>query len=362
MAIPKGMCLCSALRKEEALLIDTPKRVLFVHDDNPKDMFSSFFQHDLDILRKVYEVDVISLHQYKHVHFNAILDLTAWKMVMRADAVFAWFGSCASIVIMAAVLRKPSLVIAGGGDVVWVPEINYGLDPSRRISYALFVMGYRIARKVLLFSESSRIDFLKIPGIDPSKAATLYLGVDADHFKPSGTKKPHVLSISYITESSIRRKGVLTLLETARRTPEIKYRIGGLVVHQSAVRKILDSAPSNVSFLGFLDDNQLLAELQQAQVYAQLSYHEGFGMALAEAMACECIPVATDRGSIPEVVGNTGYIVPVENPDDAAAAIRAALAGEQSNGANARARIIQLFPPSMREAGILREMKELLTK
>jgi glycosyltransferase involved in cell wall biosynthesis len=291
-----------------------------------------------------------------------MLDHNVWRMVMRADAIFAWFGFCAPVVIMAAMLRKPSLVIAGGADVVWVPEIGYGLDPSRKIHYALIVMGYRLARKVLLFSESSRKEFLKIPGIDSSKATTLYLGVDAVHFKPSGAKKPYVFSVSYIHEISIRRKGILTLLDTARRTPEIEYRIGGLVVSKNAMRKIIDFSPPNVTFLGYLDASRLLAENQQAHIYAQLSYHEGFGMALAEAMACGCIPVVTGRGSIPEVVGDTGYYVPVENPDAAASAIRAAMGAGQNKGANARARIVQQFPPSMREAGILREMDKILAK
>jgi len=31
-------------------------------------------------------------------------------------------------------------------------------------------------------------------------------------------------------------------------------------------------------------------------------------MALAEAMCCECVPVVTKKGALPEVVGDTGLI------------------------------------------------------
>ena len=338
------------------------KTILFIHGDNPKDPLSSFFQQDLDILSGVYEVRILSMYPYGHGGLDLFLDFGVWKLLLRADAVFAWFGSCAAVVIMAKLLRRQSIVIAGGADVVWVPEIGYGLDPAQKINYSLHVKGYQCARRILLFSESSRVEFLKIPGIDSSKAATLYLGVDADHFRPSGRKKPYVFTVSYISESSIRRKGVLTLLETARLTPEIEYRIAGLISEQDAEKRILDNAPKNVTFLGYLDNGELLSELQKAKVYAQLSYHEGFGMAVAEAMACECIPVVTNRGAIPEVVGNTGYFVPVEDPVSAAVAIRAALGANNNMLENPRNRILSLFPLSLRAEGILREIRELICK
>ena len=337
------------------------KSILFVHNDNPAHPLSSFFQHDLEILKKQYDVRVLSLFPFKHGYLDAMLSLSVWKMVAGCDAVFGWFGSCAPITIMASLLGKPSVIIAGGADVVYVPEIGYGLNPKHRVSYSLFLLGYSLARRVLLFSQSSRRDFLRLPGMSAAKARTMYLGVDTGHFCMSGKKKNHVLSVSYISESSIRRKGILTLMETARLTPEISYRIGGLVIDQSALGKIVDSAPPNVTFLGYLDDAQLLSELQSAKLYAQLSYHEGFGMAVAEAMACGCIPVVTDRGSIPEVVGECGFYVPVEDPVPTAAAIREAMAADDSGlGIRARARIMELFLPALRERGVLAVMREVL--
>lgn len=336
------------------------RTVLFVHNDDPRDPLSSFFQQDIDILRKNYMVEVLSLYPYGHGHLDAIISPSVWKAVLRSDAVFGWFGSSAPVVLMASLLRKPSVIIAGGVDVVYVPEIDYGLNPKRRASYTLYRLGYRLAREVLLFSESSRQDFLRLPGVRKDRARTLYLGVDTAHFRPQGDKKRQVLTLSYITETSLRRKGIMTFLEAARQTPDIAFRIAGLVQDRDAVRKIVDAAPANVSFLGYLTSEQLLREMQTSAVYAQLSYHEGFGMAVAEAMACGCIPVVTDRGSLPEVVGDTGYYVPVNDPVAAAEAFRTAIEASTDRGSEARQRIIERFRPADREKAIHQVMEELL--
>ena len=107
-----------------------------------------------------------------------------------------------------------------------------------------------------------------------------------------------------------------------------------------------------------------MAEYQQARVYAQLSAHEGFGMALAEAMACECVPVVTTRGSIPEVVGDTGVYVEVEDPIAAGKAIKRVIKDSNSEllGKQARQRIIDLFPISKRKNKLRTIIEATVTK
>jgi glycosyltransferase involved in cell wall biosynthesis len=336
------------------------RRVLFVHDDKPDAPLSSFFAQDIEALRKHFELEVVSLHSFARDRLEALASAEMWRAVSRCDAIYAWFGFAAPVVMMGSLLRKPAVVIAGGADVVHVPEIGYGLDPRRRLRYHVVLTGYRLARRVLLFSVASHRDFVKLQPASAAKAQPLYLGVDSEAFKPAGPKDRQVLSVSYITPMSIKRKGILTLLEAARRTPEIPYRIAGMIVHQGAVQQILANAPPNVTFLGYLDDQQLLRELQAAKAYAQLSYHEGFGMAVAEAMACECVPVVTDRGSLPEVVGDTGFFVPVEDPEAAARAFRNAMAEPDDRGQRARQHVVELFQPAARERALHAILDEVM--
>jgi glycosyltransferase involved in cell wall biosynthesis len=52
-----------------------------------------------------------------------------------------------------------------------------------------------------------------------------------------------------------------------------------------------------------------------ADVLALPSFYEGFGLTALEAMACGTPTVVADRGSLPEVVGDTGLLI---DPDDTA--------------------------------------------
>jgi glycosyltransferase involved in cell wall biosynthesis len=160
----------------------------------------------------------------------------------------------------------------------------------------------------------------------------------------------------------LRRKGLQTFAEAACYLPGVPFRLAGYPIEDKAVSRLMSVAPANLRYLGGIDDSRLLAELQAARVYAQLSLHEGFGMALAEAMACGCIPVVTACGALPEVVGESGLYVPPEDPQAAAAAIRRALFEPEmaDYGAAARARIAAHFPISARITGLQQAIRAVM--
>ena len=62
----------------------------------------------------------------------------------------------------------------------------------------------------------------------------------------------------------------------------------------------------------------MVALLTAATVFACPSIYEPLGIVNLEAMACETAVVATAVGGIPEVVvdGETGLLVPFDQPDD----------------------------------------------
>lgn len=79
-----------------------------------------------------------------------------------------------------------------------------------------------------------------------------------------------------------------------------------------------------VSFLGIRSDTEALYNAADLSVLS--SQWEGFGLVVAEAMACENIVVATDCGGVREVLGECGYLVPAQDTDRLAEALRNALA------------------------------------
>jgi glycosyltransferase involved in cell wall biosynthesis len=65
--------------------------------------------------------------------------------------------------------------------------------------------------------------------------------------------------------------------------------------------------------LGFVDEQDLPALLRQASVVAYPSSEEGFGLPVAEALACGAPVVTTDRGATAEVAGGAARLVPARN-------------------------------------------------
>jgi len=73
-----------------------------------------------------------------------------------------------------------------------------------------------------------------------------------------------------------------------------------------------------VEHLGMRDDLESL--LPKADLFLSASQTESFGLSILEAMSCGVPSVSTDVGGVAEVVGDTGRLVPVSEPEQMAAA------------------------------------------
>lgn len=100
-----------------------------------------------------------------------------------------------------------------------------------------------------------------------------------------------------------------------------------------------------VRFLGVRHDVPSL--MSAADVFVLSSAWEGFGLVVAEAMACECVVVATDCGGVQEVLGDAGYLVKPRNSAALEQALQSALelsAIESATlGHAARRRVIERY-------------------
>jgi glycosyltransferase involved in cell wall biosynthesis len=128
----------------------------------------------------------------------------------------------------------------------------------------------------------------------------------------------------------------------------------------NSIEEMRAVAPPNVEFTGWLADEELHALYRRAAVYVQASRHEGFGLAVAEAMLAGCVPVVMNVTAMPEVVGDAGVLIESQRPEDVAAGVRRALdLGPEANR-SARERILEAFPMETRRDGILRVVDEAL--
>lgn len=61
-----------------------------------------------------------------------------------------------------------------------------------------------------------------------------------------------------------------------------------------------------ITFTGFIDDSDLSALYSEAMALSYVSYYEGFGLPLLEAMRCGTPVIYGNNSSMPEVVGDGG--------------------------------------------------------
>jgi len=92
-----------------------------------------------------------------------------------------------------------------------------------------------------------------------------------------------------------------------------------------------DSRSENeqIVLTGFVPHSDLVALYSLAEVFVLPSLYEGFGFPPLEAMACGCPVIVSDRGSLPEVVGNAAILIDPESQDSIMAAIRTVEGNEQ---------------------------------
>ena len=321
------------------------KKILFL-----RPQAASFTETDRQILEKHFEVKTINFGFFAKspVKFLASIYQTIIG-VMWADGVFVWFADVHALlaIILSKWLSKKSIAVIGGYEVAKVPEINYGgLLRWRTRWVTRFVI--RHASQLIAVSEFNKMEILRcIENVEPLVA---YNSVDTDFFKPEGEKEKIVLTACSLNKRNIAVKGLDTFIKCAKLVPEAKFVIAGSI-DQKMIEDVEGKIPCNIVSYGFLDKEALRRLYQRSKVYCQLSRYESFGVALAEAMSCCCIPVVTREGALPEVVGDTGFYVPYGDVETTARAIREAL--QSDKGKMARQRVIERFSIIEREKKLL---------
>ncbi len=330
----------------------TPRRVLYVHSRR-----ASFVKIDRAILAEQYEVE--DLLQPGRVP-NLLKIVPA---VMRADLVFGWFASWHTFfpITLAWLARKPSVQIIGGFDTANMPDIGYGYQQGGLRRWASrWIM--RRASRLITNSNYSRDEIAANTPIDPEQVTVVHHGVP-DPFgplPPGGSREPLAITVGHLVKTTLMQKGHQPFVEAAGRLPDVRFVFVGQA-HDDAIEHLRGLAAPNVEFTGWLSDEDLEALYARASVYVQASRHEGFGLAVAEAMLAGCVPVVMNVTAMPEVVADAGILLESQDPDAVAAGVRRALELDPEAHERARRRILDTFPMEGRREGILRVVEEALS-
>jgi glycosyltransferase involved in cell wall biosynthesis len=320
---------------------------------------ATFVRNDLKLLQKHFNLEILDVTLFLVPHRGEYLlaYLRLLKGILWADVVYAWWADLNAffMVLFCRFLRKKSIVVVGGYEVAYVPEINYGtlLSPLGRLEVKFIL---RHASKIIAVSKSSKKEILHFA--KPKTLKLVYNGVDTKKFSPSGTKENSVMTVvKKISPATVEIKRLDTFLKASVYLPDVKFILVGEIsgAFRGSLKKM---GGSNVEFTGYLNPEALLSYYQKAKVYCQLSTHESFGVALAEAMSCDCVPVVTRKYALPEIVGDTGFYVPYNDPEATAEAIEKALRSDK--GAKAREKVQKYFSSKAREKKLIREISDLI--
>lgn len=186
------------------------------------------------------------------------------------------------------------------------------------------------ARSILAISNATRDDIVRLYRRKPENITVTPLGVEErflnarDLPRPPGWPENYILYVGLLAP----RKNLASLLDAyaqarGRGIGESLVLAGaGKPEHVAALRmKAINlDLIEHVVFTGYLAEELLPAAYLNARAFAYLSLHEGFGLPVAEAMACGLPVVASSASCFPEIVGDAGMLV---DPGDVPAQARA---------------------------------------
>jgi glycosyltransferase involved in cell wall biosynthesis len=324
-------------------------RLLFVHNH-----LASFVRIDRDLLRERYAV------REWFQRGRAVNLVALRRAIAECDLVFGWFASWHTFlpVQFARVFHKPSLLVVGGYDSANMPEIGYG---NLRGGFKARVTRATMQNATALVTNSNftREEVIHNAQVAPERVTAIYHGLEAIP-APTLPKENLVLTVGNVDRDNLERKGLEAFVRAAAYLPNIPFVVVG-AWRDDAVEYLKRIASSNVEFTGWVETERLEKYLARARVYVQPSRHEGFGMAVAEAMLHQCIPVVTRAGALPEVVGDAGMYADSREPRAVADAIQHALTLDARWGDRARERIWREFPIERRREKMFALLDTLTT-
>lgn len=218
-----------------------------------------------------------------------------------------------------------------------VPQ-KYDRPHELYLRHVLPALVRRLTR-VVTVSDSSRRDIMALTDVPPARITVIPNGVDTDVMRPMARdvaldrlvgvlpdRRPYILYVSRVEHPGKNHVRLIEAFARLRHAHDVPHRLvlaGPLRERASEVRAAAEAsgAAPDITFTGFVTDEQLPALYAAADIFVFPSLYEGFGIPLLEAMACAAPVASADTSSLPEVGGDAALYFDPRDPLQMAAVL-----------------------------------------
>lgn len=260
---------------------------------------------------------------------------------------------------------KPDVVIASGQRMVWLSAailplyrqpfvaIGHGKEFAAHPGYSrkLTCWAFGRADQVICVSQYTWQRMLDI-GVKPRGGCVIPNGADDSLFvtdsglDASSSKNEsrdwRLLTVGNVTERKGQDIVIRALPTIVRQYPNVTYEMIGLPTMRERLQKLATElgVERNVRFSGYVDQATLARSLHMGDLFVMTSRHdkegdfEGYGIAVVEAALCGKPSVVANNSGLAEAVidGETGLVVPENDPEATADAILTLLRDDSLRG------------------------------
>jgi glycosyltransferase involved in cell wall biosynthesis len=304
------------------------------------------------------------------VPFNLIVQLFFLLLNLRkVNTILVSFGGYWSYLpsFLGRLFGKKVAIVVHGTDCISFSEINYGnlrLPLMRYFTQKSYQWASIIlpVSESLVYTENSYFSdkILKFGYTHHlSNISTPYKVIPNgliinDWSRNANISKEEGSFITVLTPGKIVIKGADLIVKAAKSLPNCKFYFAGIDNIEGV------ELTDNIICLGRLSPMELKHWYSKTQFYLQLSNTEGFGVALCEAMLCECVPIVSRVNFLPNIVGDSGFVLNNRNTSELIQIIKIANQTDLVNRMEkARARILEKFSAENRRKILIKELEKL---
>lgn len=231
-------------------------------------------------------------------------------------------------------------------DVFSLISDNWANGKFRRKKAERYAQIAKRAHLIICDSKSTSDDFARLFPESTGRLRVVPLGVNPA-FRPQpltecektlerlGIRRPYILHVGNIAS----RKNLARLVDAFRALagsyPDLQLVLAGRLSygHEKILEKISSSGlEHHIHLPGYVSMEDLPYLYGGAAVFVFPSLYEGFGLPALEAMACGIPVIASNRSSLPEVVGDAGILVNPESEKEIAQAVDKLLSDGELHG------------------------------